>query len=288
MEAILRALSDPSRRRLLDAPRRRDGQTLGELEARFAMTRFGVMKHLRVLEAARLMNAQESRGTVAALMGKNAVAKATLDSSLALHAGSFAWSSHVLVPEMSMVAVLALELSRYDEADSMFAHALAVLEAKIGRDQYWSLPTMGRVADTRALMGRLGEAKGIWTRIYEVHRRHHGDASYPAGTDLLKIAEFEERSGELAQARATCGKALRVLTQAVGPRHPSVIEARYYLRELQRSAEEAARGVKGEATGPGAAPAITTPAVTAPAGATPARPIPKDTPTNHPESLSRG
>src|SRR5687767_13885218 len=34
---------------------RRDGQTLGELERRLAMTRFGVMKHLRVLEEARLI-----------------------------------------------------------------------------------------------------------------------------------------------------------------------------------------------------------------------------------------
>lgn len=55
MEAVFRALADPSRRRLLDALQRRDGQTLGELDARFEMTRFGVMKHLRVLEAAGLI-----------------------------------------------------------------------------------------------------------------------------------------------------------------------------------------------------------------------------------------
>jgi len=55
MEAVFRALADPSRRRLLDTLQRRDGQTLGELEARFEMTRFGVMKHLRVLEGAGLI-----------------------------------------------------------------------------------------------------------------------------------------------------------------------------------------------------------------------------------------
>ena len=55
MEAVFRALADPSRRRLLDALQRRDGQTLSELEARFEMTRFGVMKHLRVLEGAGLI-----------------------------------------------------------------------------------------------------------------------------------------------------------------------------------------------------------------------------------------
>lgn len=55
VDAIFKALADPTRRRLLDMLFRRDGQTLGELERRLAMTRFGVMKHLRVLESAKLV-----------------------------------------------------------------------------------------------------------------------------------------------------------------------------------------------------------------------------------------
>ena len=55
VDAVFKALADPTRRRLLDMLFRRDGQTLGELERRLAMTRFGVMKHLRVLEDARLI-----------------------------------------------------------------------------------------------------------------------------------------------------------------------------------------------------------------------------------------
>ncbi|HTW21888.1 MAG TPA: metalloregulator ArsR/SmtB family transcription factor [Mycobacteriales bacterium] len=54
-DEVFKALADPTRRSLLDELFRRDGQTLGELEARFAMTRFGVMKHLRQLEAAGLV-----------------------------------------------------------------------------------------------------------------------------------------------------------------------------------------------------------------------------------------
>ena len=54
MDEVFKALADPSRRRLLDKLFRRDGQTLGELEAHLPeMTRFGVMKHLRVLEESR-------------------------------------------------------------------------------------------------------------------------------------------------------------------------------------------------------------------------------------------
>jgi uncharacterized protein YndB with AHSA1/START domain/DNA-binding transcriptional ArsR family regulator len=55
MDAVFRALSDKSRRKLLDALFKQDGQTLNALEARLPMTRFGVMKHLKVLEEARLV-----------------------------------------------------------------------------------------------------------------------------------------------------------------------------------------------------------------------------------------
>jgi DNA-binding transcriptional ArsR family regulator len=52
MDEVFRALSDPTRRSLLDALSAEDGQTLSALERRLPMTRFGVMKHLRVLEEA--------------------------------------------------------------------------------------------------------------------------------------------------------------------------------------------------------------------------------------------
>ncbi len=56
MDAIFKALNDPGRRALLDALRERDGQTLAELQARLPdLSRFGVMKHLGVLEAAQLI-----------------------------------------------------------------------------------------------------------------------------------------------------------------------------------------------------------------------------------------
>jgi DNA-binding transcriptional ArsR family regulator len=55
VDAIFRALADPTRRSLLDELFKEDGQTLGALDARLPMTRFGVMKHLRVLEEAGLV-----------------------------------------------------------------------------------------------------------------------------------------------------------------------------------------------------------------------------------------
>ena len=51
-DAVFKALGDPTRRFLLDLLFKRDGRTLTELESELEMTRFGVMKHLRVLERA--------------------------------------------------------------------------------------------------------------------------------------------------------------------------------------------------------------------------------------------
>src|SRR5579863_3250768 len=54
-DRVFKALADPTRRFLLDRLFARDGRTLTELEADLEMTRFGVMKHLRVLEEAGLV-----------------------------------------------------------------------------------------------------------------------------------------------------------------------------------------------------------------------------------------
>jgi DNA-binding transcriptional ArsR family regulator len=58
MDEVFKALADPTRRALLDELFASDGQTLTKLEARLPMTRFGVMKHLKVLEDAGLVTTQ--------------------------------------------------------------------------------------------------------------------------------------------------------------------------------------------------------------------------------------
>jgi uncharacterized protein YndB with AHSA1/START domain len=55
MDDVFKALADPTRRRLLDELFKQDAQTLSALETRLPMTRFGVMKHLKVLEEAGLV-----------------------------------------------------------------------------------------------------------------------------------------------------------------------------------------------------------------------------------------
>jgi len=54
-DLVFKALADPTRRFLLDLLFERDGRTLTELETQVEMTRFGVMKHLKLLEEAGLV-----------------------------------------------------------------------------------------------------------------------------------------------------------------------------------------------------------------------------------------
>ena len=60
MDTVFKALADPTRRSLLDELFKEDGQTLTALERRLPMTRFGVMKHLRVLEEAGLVTTRRN------------------------------------------------------------------------------------------------------------------------------------------------------------------------------------------------------------------------------------
>jgi DNA-binding transcriptional ArsR family regulator len=59
-DRVFKALADPTRRYLLDRLFARDGRTLTELESELEMTRFGVMKHLRILEDAGLVVVRRS------------------------------------------------------------------------------------------------------------------------------------------------------------------------------------------------------------------------------------
>ena len=61
MDAVFKALADPTRRSLLDELFSEDGQSLSALEERLPMTRFGVMKHLKVLEDAALSPPKRGR-----------------------------------------------------------------------------------------------------------------------------------------------------------------------------------------------------------------------------------
>ncbi len=55
MDVVFKALADETRRGLLDALQKKDGQSIAALEVNFSLSRFGIAKHLRTLEGAGLV-----------------------------------------------------------------------------------------------------------------------------------------------------------------------------------------------------------------------------------------
>ncbi len=58
-DTVFKALADSTRREILDLLQQQDGRTLSDLDAHLPMTRFGVMKHLKILEEAGLITTQK-------------------------------------------------------------------------------------------------------------------------------------------------------------------------------------------------------------------------------------
>jgi DNA-binding transcriptional ArsR family regulator len=84
MDEVFKALADPTRRDLLDALFAQDGQTLTALEERVPMTRFGVMKHLKVLEEAGLVVTRKRGQTLRALCAGLSMARQSVSKHLAV------------------------------------------------------------------------------------------------------------------------------------------------------------------------------------------------------------
>jgi DNA-binding transcriptional ArsR family regulator len=74
---VFKALADPTRRRLLDVLQKHPGITVADLEPRFSMSRFNIMKHLNVLEEAGLIE-REREGTMRKIFLKNEPIKSAI------------------------------------------------------------------------------------------------------------------------------------------------------------------------------------------------------------------
>ena len=88
MDKVFKALADPTRRKLLDRLFAENGQTLGQLCERLAMSRQAVTKHLRLLEEANLVATVLARAREAALPqpGPDQRDRGTLDRQVRAHA----------------------------------------------------------------------------------------------------------------------------------------------------------------------------------------------------------
>jgi DNA-binding transcriptional ArsR family regulator len=101
---VFKALADPTRRFLLDLLFQRDGRTLKDLESGLEMTRFGVMKHLKVLEEAGLVITRRSGREK--LHYLNAIPIRTIHDR---------WIDKYTEPKVSALLALKAELEKKDK-----------------------------------------------------------------------------------------------------------------------------------------------------------------------------
>ena len=106
IDDVFKALADPTRRRLLDELFEEDGQTLSALEERLPMTRFGVAKHLKVLEGAGLVTTR-----------KRGREKLHFLNPVPIREVHDRWVSKYAEPWASALTELKRDLEREDEDD---------------------------------------------------------------------------------------------------------------------------------------------------------------------------
>ena len=167
MDSIFKALADPSRRALLDALRARDGQTQGELEGHLAMTRFGVAKHLRVLEGAGLVTRIKRGREVHHYLNAAAIAEAL---------GRWIEPYKVAPAVGAMLGLKArLEAQMSDKPDFVLTTYI-----RCTQDALWDALTNAEACANYDFLGQTAERRGD-TLIYRT----------PDGTVTLHAREIE-------------------------------------------------------------------------------------------------
>ncbi|HET9950871.1 MAG TPA: tetratricopeptide repeat protein [Candidatus Eisenbacteria bacterium] len=180
----------------------------------------------------RTVAARDHLGQARAVIGKFAQARADLESSLANNQRAFGRDGLYFLHELTLLGNIAMRCADYAAADSCYLRVVENVEQRVGREHWYLVPALEKLAACRTEMGQFAVARGLRERIMSIHKRALGAESYAVGVDLLKLAEIDDRAGASGLARAHCSAALRTLKAAVGPRHPMTVEAGIYLSEL--------------------------------------------------------
>lgn len=188
----------------------------------------------------RTVDARDHLGQARAVLGKFSQARADLESALASNQRAFGRDGTGFLYELTLLGNIGMRCADYAAADSCYRRVLENTQQRVGREHWYLIPALEKLAACRTEMGQFAVARGLRERIMRIHTRALGAESYAVGIDQLKLAEIDDRAGVSGWARAHYSAALRTLTATVGPRHPTTVEARIYLSELW---EDAARPV---------------------------------------------
>jgi uncharacterized protein YndB with AHSA1/START domain len=143
MDAVFRALNDTHRRKVLDLLRERDGQSSSEIEAQFQdITRFGVMKHLKVLEEASLITTR-----------KEGRFKYHYLNAAPLQEISDRWISRFASPWVQSMADVKAQLEKENTMTTKPKHVY-VSVIKTTPDKLWAALTDGKITPAYYYGGR--------------------------------------------------------------------------------------------------------------------------------------
>jgi uncharacterized protein YndB with AHSA1/START domain/DNA-binding transcriptional ArsR family regulator len=207
MDKVFKALADPTRRGLLDELYREDGQTLSALEGRVAMTRFGVMKHLSVLEDAGLV-VTKKRGREKLHYLNTVPIRLAHDRWVSKYAEPWAASLSRLKHDLEVETMQAVTTVSWAEGTAPVAAGTAVFEVfiKTTPERLWEAIT------DPVMRGKYSfgvQTHSDWTPGSEYTSSSTGGFDIASGTNLevdpprLLVQSFNALWGEDVKAQGT-------------------------------------------------------------------------------------
>jgi uncharacterized protein YndB with AHSA1/START domain/DNA-binding transcriptional ArsR family regulator len=207
MDKVFKALADPTRRGLLDELYREDGQTLSALEGRVEMTRFGVMKHLSVLEDAGLV-VTKRRGREKLHYLNTVPIRLAHDRWVSKYAEPWAASLSRLKTDLEVETMQAVKTVSWAEGTAPVANGTAVFEVfiKTTPERLWEAIT------DPVLRGRYSfgvETHSDWTAGSRYTSSPPGGIDIASGTNLevdpprLLVQSFDALWNDDVKAQGT-------------------------------------------------------------------------------------
>ena len=207
MDKVFKALADPTRRGLLDELYREDGQTLSALEGRVDMTRFGVMKHLSVLEDAGLVVTRR-RGREKLHYLNTVPIRLAHDRWVSKYAEPWAATLSRLKTDLEVETMQAVKTVSWAEGTAPVANGTAVFEVfiKTTPERLWEAITD---PGQRAKYSFGVEIHSDWTPGSRLLRRRPRGLDIASGTNLevepprLLVQSFDALWSEDVKSQGT-------------------------------------------------------------------------------------
>src|SRR5262249_30812720 len=133
------------------------------------------------------------------------------------------------------LANLYREQSRYAEAETTYARALAIRERKLGSDSLEVGSSLTRMAELYQDMGRDREAEKLISRAIDIRLKRLGEQNPDVGTSMSVLARIKEKRGHRLEAEKLYRRSLSIAENALGPDNPDLATNRSNLGAFLKS-----------------------------------------------------